>query len=182
MLKNKVNDAEVYNSQSQKVLVKTATKLKNKYYKTRKVNFGSLSNGNKPIVKLFSILLNVLLVVFMSASIAICLSNICSKVRKTPPTIARFTFMQVVTPSMSAKIIEINGKSYKSGFKVGHKIVAHSVDTQSLKIGDCVVFYVVPQSYGLLFKNNKHLDLDKKETKYSNSTSFIFNFCSCSLR
>ena len=144
---------------------KTALKLGSKYSKKRKINEKFLVEfaGAK---KFFVVLLNVFLVLIICISSMLLVSSIVSRASGTIPTFAGFSLLRVSSESMQA-----------SGFDVGDNIVVKSVDTNTLRVGDNIAFYVYPESYKSFYDQSvTKLSLDKKDAEYKLTLANFFGF------
>ena len=116
-------------------LEKTANKLKNKYFKKRKVNslfFVPKSTGHKVL----SIVFDIACAVVVLLSSFVCFSAINSKIQHTCPTIAGYTNMVVQTGSMT-----------NSGLNVGDTVIVKSVNARTINEDDIIAFYVYSKDY-----------------------------------
>lgn len=153
----------------------TATKLKTKYNKKRKINEDKLLHKSLG-AKVGSIVVNSILVFLIIFSAFICCSTIYNRLNKTLPSFAGFSFMQVVSGSMTNQTIVINGTVYDSGHAIGDNVVIRSVDTSTLNVGDRIAFYVEPSSFTEYYSTNPTEINETKDLKYSVSFSKFFGF------
>lgn len=80
-------------------------------------------------------------------SAMLCFSVINSNIQHTNVNFANFSNMQVVSPSMKASHITVEGVDYASGHAVGDNIVVRSVKPETLRVGDKIAFYVYREDY-----------------------------------
>jgi len=132
MDKNGVNVILVNDDSVDRQLKKTAKKLHKKYSRKRKIN-EKLLKERSVVEKIFSGIFDVFCTVLIVLSVYMCYANISARVQKTNPTLVGFTNMRIATGSM-----------VKSGHNIGDVIMVRSVDTDTLKVGDKIAFYVSP--------------------------------------
>ena len=130
MDKSGVNVILVNDDSVDRQLKKTAKKLRKKYTKKRRIN-ENLLREKTVVEKIFSGIFDALCIVLIALSVYMCYANISARVQRTNPTIAGYTNMRVATGSMIA-----------SGHKPGDVIMIRAVDTDTLKVGDKIAFYV----------------------------------------
>lgn len=118
-----------------KKLTKKAIKLQKQYYKRRKIN-EKYFKMKSPLKKTISIFFDIVCVVVAMLCGLVCFCNISSRMQNLPPSIGGYMAMQIVSGSMRA-----------SGFEIGDSVMIKSVDTDTLKTGDKIAFYVFPPSY-----------------------------------
>jgi len=106
-----------------------ALKLQNKYNKKRKIN-EKLIKKKTPFQRVISAIVNIFCTVVFSIALVFGIAMIASKVRGTAPSVAGYTTMKIATHSMTA-----------SGHKQFDKIISKSIDTDTIKIGDKIIFY-----------------------------------------
>ncbi len=119
----------------QKKLTKKAIKLQKKYYKRRKIN-EKFIHKKSFAKKVVSVIFDVGLIGIALICGLVCFCNISSRMQNLPPSIGGYMAMQVVSGSMRA-----------SGFEIGDSVMIKSVDTDTLKEGDMIAFYVYSPSY-----------------------------------
>ena len=118
-----------------KKLEKTAKQLKKKYNKKRNINEKFLKK--KPLYsRIISTTLSIVAAVTFIAAIMLGFSIVAARMQRTDPCFAGCTVMQIATHSMTA-----------SGFPKNTRIVVSSVNTDTLKPGDKIVFREYPPSY-----------------------------------
>lgn len=120
-----------------KLITKNERKLRRKYLKTRNIN-SRLLKELSPFQKAMSIIFDVLCALLMVFSCLICTSSIITASQNLPPTFFGYTNLTVVSPSMQ-----------KSGINVGDRVLVKNVDTDTLRRGDIIAFYVDPNDYNL---------------------------------
>ena len=160
----------------------TAASLKNKYTKKRKINEAKLMKNKSVFSRILFGFVNFLLTFLIVFSLLICLTTFISRIKKTVPTFAGFSFMQVVTGSMSADSITIDGTTYSAGHQIGDKIVLRSVDTATLNVGDKIAFYVYTPSLTEFHKAKPVLVDEINQTKYDTSFTEFLGFQSNSIQ
>lgn len=129
---------EIYHREDdsvQKKLTKKAIKLQKKYYKRRKIKEKYIHKKSLA-KKLVSVVFDIALVGVALICGLVCFCNISSRMQNLPPSIGGYMAMQVVSGSMRA-----------SGFEIGDSVMIKSVDTDTLKEGDMIAFYVYAPSY-----------------------------------
>ncbi len=145
----------------------TSKTLKNKYQKKRKINHAILKEKSK-LQKVFCAVFDVFMVLIILFALSLCLSIAVSRINNTVSSFAGYNIFQISSGSMT-----------KSGFNMGDTVIAKSVDTDSLKIGDTIGFYVYQPSYSTF---NKHQTTQitefEKDIKASVSFSGFFGFAS----
>jgi hypothetical protein len=161
-----------------KKIKSTASALQKKYNKQRKVNEAKLMKNKNPFLHFISNFVNFLLILLTIFSILICLTTFLSRIRKITPTFAGYSFMQIVSESMTKDNIVINGTSYASGHNVGDKIVFRSVDTNTLNVGDKIAFYVYTPSLPEFYNADRILVDEVNSTKYEVSFTEFLGFSS----
>lgn len=119
----------------QKKLTKKAIKLQKQYYKRRKIN-EKFINKKSPLKKAISIFFDVVCIAVAAVCGLMCFCNISSRIQNLPPSIGGYMAMQIVSGSMRA-----------SGFEIGDSVMIKSVNTDTLKTGDKIAFYVFVPSY-----------------------------------
>ena len=130
----------------EKQLNKTAKKLKRKYTKKRRINEKLLAKKS-PVEKVFSGIFTALCILMVVVSGIMCFSNIVSRIQRVSPSIFGYCNMKIATRSM------------QSTFPQHSIVVVHSVDTDSLNVGDVIAFYQNPQRTAE-FNNLKRSDPD----------------------
>lgn len=162
-----------------KVLSKTAIKLEKKYSKRRNINENKLNKRGNRVVSFFT---SILLVILIGFSLIICLSTFINRINKTPPSFFGYTFMQIATGSMSANTVQIGENVYSSGHKPKDKIVVHSVNTDSLNVGDKIAFYVSNSAFNGSNLQNATEVTGVRKTKLSVTLPQFFGFTSKSIK
>ena len=119
----------------QKKLTKKAIKLQKKYYKRRKIN-EKFIHKKSLAKKITSVIFDIALIGIALVCGLVCFCNISSRLQNLPPSIGGYMAMQVVSGSMRA-----------SGFEIGDSVMIKSVNTDTLKEGDMIAFYVYAPSY-----------------------------------
>ena len=150
-----INISVVESDSVKQKLKKTTKKLNKKYSSNRDINEEKLAKSNNLGHRIISRIISLLLVVCVIFSIVLCFSCLYGKITKTIPTFGGFSYMQVVTGSMTAEEFTYKGETYQSGHKKGDKIVIRSVDTSSLKVGDKIAFYVYSKSFNEFYSNER---------------------------
>lgn len=152
MEKNGVNVIVKNDDSVDKQLQKTAKMLHKKYTKKRKIN-EKLLRKKTPLEMVFSGIFDVLCVVLIALSLYMCYANISAKIQKTNPSIAGYTNMMIASKSMVA-----------SGFNVGDVIMVRAVDTDTLKVGDKIAYYVSSLNTAK-FLSSEHTVIDNSEVQ-----------------
>jgi len=153
---------EIYQHEDDSVrkkLTKKAIKLQKQYYKRRKINERFIKQKSLA-KKITSLIFDIVLVFVALACGLVCFCNISSRLQNLPPSIGGYMAMQIVSGSMRA-----------SGFEIGESVMIKAVDTDTLKEGDMIAFYVYAPSYS---KFNAHIcekltAEDSGELKYENN-------------
>jgi len=143
----------------QKQLQRTAEKLKQKYSKKRKLNEKKVLKQKTPLQKVWSATSTILVSLLIVFSCMLCLTCVIGRVQNVPPTFLGYNYMQIATGSMEA-----------SGFMVGDKIVVRAVNTDTLKPGDDIAFYVYRNNYRE-FYNRTITEI----TDYAPATQYAFS-------
>ncbi len=154
----------------------TACSLQNKYSKRRKINEAKLMKNKSKFSLIMSKIGNCLFVCLILFSLLICLTTFLSRLKKTAPTFAGYSFMQIVSGSMAAESITINGTTYSAGHQIGDKITLRAVDTNTLNVGDKIAFYVYTPSLTEFHKDKPQLVNETHETEYKTSFSKFLGF------
>ncbi|MBE7076498.1 MAG: hypothetical protein E7374_01235 [Clostridiales bacterium] len=137
-----------------KVLQKTADKLRDKYTKKRKINEKILNFQRKnAFTKTVSIIFDIICVLMVAICAVLCFASINSRFQNIAPTFAGYSSLRVSSESMVA-----------SGFDVGDNIIVRSIDTDTLKVGDKIAFYRYPKSYNS-FDLNTCIKVNSEEIK-----------------
>ena len=167
-----INDNSVY-----KKLKKTNKKLSKKFGTRREINEKKLNRYSSVGGKIFSCVTNSLLVIMVVGTLLVSFACVYGRIKKTVPTFAGFSYMQVVTGSMTKESIIINGKEYSSGHKKGDNIVIRAVDTNTLKEGDKIAFYVDGRSFND-YKEAKSVKIadDARTVKYKTTLGKFIGF------
>lgn len=159
-----------------KKIKKTASKLYVKYTKKRNINESRLQKHSKTASKVCHIVFSAIMIILALLAGVFCVGTVLSKVNQTPPTFMGYSFMQVLTGSMTSDNIEINGVIYESGHKEGDHIVVRSVDTDTLKVGDKIAFVVNAESFNEFYQNDREEISPVSDTKYKTDFSRFFGF------
>lgn len=130
MDKNGVNVIIKNDDSVDKKLKKTARMLRKKYSTKRKIN-EDLLKPKSTLEKIFSGVFDVICSVLIILCIYMCYANISARVMKTNPTMLGYTNMRIASGSMR-----------NSGHEIGDVIMVRAVDTDSLKVGDKIAYYV----------------------------------------
>jgi len=154
----------------------TADSLKNKYTKQRKINESKLMKDKSVFSRIMSSFANFLIVLMIVFSLIICLTTFLSRIKKTVPTFAGYSFMEIVSGSMSKDSITINGNTYSAGHQIGDKIVLRSVDTNTLNVGDKIAFYVYSPSLAEFHNTQSQVVDEVNTTKYHTSFTQFWGF------
>lgn len=162
-----------------KTLNKTIIKLEKKYSKRRKINE---KRSNSRANKIVSFFMSALMVVAISFSLIICLSTFINRINKTPASFFGYTFMQIATGSMSADTVKIGDNIYSSGHKTNDKIVVHSVNTDTLNVGDKIAFYVSNSAFNGAVLTNVTEVTGVRDTQLSVTVPQFFGFTSKSVK
>lgn len=164
---NGVNVVVKEDKSVERKLLKTANQLKKKYKgKTRKVN-EQILKPKKPLQKAISLVTDTIIVFVVIVCGLLCFTNINSRFQGMPPSFAGYSAMQVVSGSMR-----------KSGFEIGDVVMIRSVNTDTLKEGDMIAFYVYAQSFRY-FKKNQCITVDTSdigELEYKTDVAGFFGF------
>ena len=141
-------------------------KLKKKYTKQRKINEKYIKKKT-PTQKVFSFILSFICTVICVVAVTIGVSIVVSKIKRTAPSVAGYTTMVIATGSMVA-----------SGFNKQDKIISKTVNTDSLKVGDKIVFYQYDESdkYFSYSKVRKVSESEIVERKSSVTLPEFFGF------
>lgn len=167
--KRKSNETVVENTKQ-----KTTIQSDERKGEKRKVNEEKLLHKSLA-KKIASIVSDVALVFLILASSIVCFSTIYSRINQTLPSFGGFSFMQIVTGSMTNETIEINGETYESGNKKGDKIVIQSVDTDTLNVGDRIAFYVSAESFNDFYKSTTKQKVEEThEIEYKTTAKGFF--------
>lgn len=149
----------------ERAIKKVAKKLDSKYSKKRKINEWFLKEFTG-VKKCLSIVLNILFIVIIIFTSLLCFSCIVSRVNGAVPTFAGYSLMHISSGSMT-----------ESGFNVGDNIVVRAVDTNTLRIGDNIAFYVYEESYSSFdLSSSKRLELEDVNAKTNLTISNFFGF------
>lgn len=125
-----------------KKLTDRAIKLQKKYYKKRKIN-EKIIKKKTPLQKAVSIVFDTACILVAVVCGLICFCNVSSRFQNLTPSIAGFSTMRIASGSM-----------VNSGYQIGDAVVIQAVDTDTLKVGDNIAFYVYAPSYRFFNKNN----------------------------
>lgn len=134
----------------QKKLTKRAIKLQKKYYKRRKIKERFVVKKS-PLRKAISMVVDTVCVLVALMCGLVCFCNISCRFQNLPPSVGGYMAMQIVSGSMRA-----------SGFEIGDSVMVRSVDTDTLKEGDMIAFYVYSPSYRN-FKSYQATKLDSSQ-------------------
>ncbi|MBO5394985.1 MAG: hypothetical protein J6A28_03675 [Clostridia bacterium] len=144
----------------QRKIEKTALRLNKKFSKRRRVNEAKLLKPKSKVRKVFSIIIDTVLIGICVLCCMFGMSSFIFKMNRLPPTFAGYSFMQISSGSMIA-----------DGFDIGDAIVVKKVDTKTLNVGDNIAFYVYPTDYKTFNKDSATL-VEKEETQHNHSMSF----------
>lgn len=151
---------EIYQHEDDSVrkkLTKKAIKLQRQYYKRRKINERFIKQ--KSLAKrIASLIFDAVLVIVALVCGLVCFCNISSRLQNLPPSIGGYMTMQIVSGSMRA-----------SGFEIGDSVMIKAVNTDTLKEGDMIAYYVYAPSYKNFNKNKceKLNPADTGELRYN---------------
>ncbi len=154
-----------------RAIQKTAKKLNAKYTKKRKI-YDVFLKENFGLKKTVSILLNVFMIFVIVLCALICFSAIVCRANGTVPSFAGYSILQIASGSMEA-----------SGFEVGDSIVVKSVNTDTLRTGDLIAFYVYQESSSSFDESSAtKLELDPTKTKSNLTLANFFGFQTTELK
>ena len=120
----------------------------------------------KVVKKIVSKTFSVLVILIIVCTSLLCFNALVGRFNNTPASFFGYSFMQVSSPSMVA-----------SGFDVGEKIIVRSVDTSTLKPGDCIAYYLYEKNYSQFDEQTATLVTEfASETKYSLPINLMFGF------
>ena len=158
-------------------LDKLSLKLKQKYSR-KKSDVDNSKNFQKTKAQLiWGYIGNGFAVIFVVSCIIICVSSFINIFNKSPNMIFGYSALQISSGSMTADSIEIDGKTYSSGFAIGDNIVIHPVDAHTLHIGDKIAFYAYPENYLKYHSLKKEeITLSDDPTKYDVSFGQFWGF------
>ncbi len=139
----------------QKKFNKTAKRLKKNYETKRVINEKRLARTKSPWAKTLTIIFDVFSAIMVICCGMIVFSNINCRLQQVNSSFAGYSQFKISSKSMVA-----------SGFNVGDNIVVRTVDTNSLKVGDKIAFYVYSDSYKSFDINSCIKVIDNPETKY----------------
>ncbi|MBQ8908785.1 MAG: hypothetical protein IJY90_00635 [Clostridia bacterium] len=151
-MQNNVNVLVKEDNSVQEKIQKTAAALKEKYSKKRKVNERWLLKGRSKTARVFSVIIDVILVGLCVICCMFGASSFIFKLNNLPPTFAGYSFMEVISPSM-----------VDAGFDIGSKVVIRKVDPKSLDVGDKIAFYRYPKDYNQFYDLEVEDITDQKE-------------------
>ncbi len=134
-MENHVNVIIKEDDSVQKAIKRKARELEEKYSKNRKINEKFLKPRSK-LQKIISGIGTGICVVLVTICFLLFCSVVNCKIQKIPTSFAGFSSMTVSSGSM-----------VKSGFKIGDKVIAKSVNTKTLKDNDIIAFYVYRNNY-----------------------------------
>ena len=163
MERNGVNIIVKEDDSVDRQLKKTAKMLHKKYTKKRKIN-EKILRKKSPIEKVFSGIFDTLCIVLIILSVYMCYANISARLQNTNPSIMGYTNMRIASGSM-----------VNSGHEVGDIIMVRAVDTDTLKIGDKIAFYVSAVNTAK-FLTSSHTEVDDStigETVYKTDIKTI---------
>lgn len=147
------------------LLNKTATELKQKYNKQRRIN-EKLLKKKTPLQKAFSIVLDVVCLICFILGFVVCFSTINATINGQMPNFAGYSNLVISSKSMIA-----------SGYQVGDVVIIHSVDPSTLNVGDKIAFYVYAPSYNNFnVENCENVSTQKSKTKYTLTFRQLFGF------
>ena len=162
------NHVEIIENEDQSVnelLHKTAKELHAKYNKQRKIKEKYL-NKKTPTQRVFSIISNILCVFVLLLAVVVCFSSVNASLNGYAPNLMGYSNLQVQTTSM-----------VKSGINQFDYVISHSVDTDTINVGDIIIFYVYgPSSDKFKIENCKDVSSQKSETEYSLTFAQAFGF------
>ena len=159
-----------------KKIKQVASRLYGKYTRKRKINEAKIEKQSKTANKVLSIIFSVIMIILALLAGVFCVGTVLCKVNNAPPTFMGYSFMQVLTGSMTSETIEINGVTYESGHKKGENIVIRSVDTDTLKVGNKIAFVVYAESFNEYYKNERKEISPNANTKYNASFARLLGF------
>lgn len=159
-----------------KKIKKVASKLYGKYTKNRKINEVKIEKQSKTANRVCHIIFSVIMIILALLAGVFCVGTVLCKVNNAPPTFMGYSFMQVLTGSMTNETIEINGVTYESGHKKGDNIVIRSVDTDTLKVGDKIAFVVNAESFNEYYQNDREAISPQTDAKYDASFARLLGF------
>lgn len=149
-----------------KKINKTANQLTKKYYRKRKINDTRLLKGKTPFQRIMSGCVTTIMAIVILICCLLCFTMVAGRVQNIPPNFMGYNLMQISSGSMKA-----------SGFEVGDKIITRTVDTNTLKPGDRISFYVYKNSYTQFYNVTRHQVTDfDKEVKYDLTLPLAFGF------
>ncbi len=108
--------------------------------------------------KIFGIFTDLLIVPIFLISCLLCVANIYSKFNNRSCTLFGYTFMRIASGSMT-----------KTGFNIGDTISVRAVNTDTLKPGDDIAYYVYAKSY----KNFSFSDVERIENFDSSDPEYL---------
>lgn len=149
-----------------KLLNKKASRLSKKYNKQRKIDTKLLKPKSK-LQKCLVIIFDVVCAVMVLFSSILCFVTINARISRTNPSFAGYSNFKIATGSMRKDTITINGVNYSSGHEVGENIIIRKVDTDTLNVGDKIVFYVYRPSYEKFDINSAIKDEEEKTTEFA---------------
>ena len=141
----------------QKKIEQVSKRLGKKYNKKRWVNEKGMLNEKTPLQKGLSIFANVIFWVLLTICILLCLTTVIPRANGILPNFLGYNHIEITTPSMTA-----------SGFNIGDNLVIRAVNTDSLKPGDKIAFFVYAESvrqYNTLNKTRVNTFSEDKEYK-----------------
>ncbi|MBQ8792806.1 MAG: hypothetical protein IJZ62_04260 [Clostridia bacterium] len=145
----------------QEKIRKTAVALDKKYSKKRKVNEKMLLKGQSKVARVFSIIIDAVLITMCIVCCLFGLSSFIFKLNNLPPSFAGYSFMQISSGSM-----------VKAGFDIGDTIVVQKVDTKTLNLGDYIAFYVYTEDWEEYnYLATRDISDEKETTVHSHSLS-----------
>jgi len=167
-----------YDDSVKKKIEQNAIKLAKKYATRRKINEEKLTREKSKFEKIMSIPMTIIMILAVAFCITICAQTLISSINGTTPMYFGYSTMKVASNSMTAETITIKGVEYDSGFEVGENIVIRPVNTDTLKVGDKIAFYVyIPNIHRFYNTIRTHIDVPADtETEYTCTTGEFFGF------
>lgn len=160
---NYVNVIVRENKSVERKIEKTAKKLKSNYERKREINEDRLKVLSNQWVKITSAILNVITIAVVAVCFLLVFVTLSCRLQGVNPSFAGYSQFKISSGSM-----------VKSGFNVGDNIVVRSVDTETLKVGDKIAFYVSSDSSKQFKKSECELVEETPETEYQVSFAKFF--------
>lgn len=162
------NHIEIIENEDQSVndlMHKTAKELHSKYNKQRKIKEKFL-NKKTPVQRVLSSIANAICIFMLLFAAIVCFSTINASLNGFSPNLLGYTNLQVKTKSMVA-----------SGINQFDYVVSHSVNTDTINVGDIIIFYVYsPSSNSFSESKATNISSEKSKTKYSLTIPLMFGF------